>query len=506
MNWYARAVLALLLASSLLANPVPTRAAQNAELTRLEEAVGAHPDDPDLLWSLAMALARHRRASEAADRLEVFEARWPGRRSDTPFQRGRLLYEAGRSGEALEQLERAIEHEPNSGATRLFLALTLRALGRNEEADREFAVVTRTEPPLKAEALLFRAIHHLETRDTDEARTFLHSAIAADRSGEIAELARLAPLASPPQRDRRVNLFASAGIETDSNVMLESNSDLPGSIVDESDTRYVWGAGVSLRPLQGESGGLVIGYRLDQSDHRDLESYDLVSHIGFVSATLRAREHIAFRLDGFYAASVRDGDRYSRAASAQPSLLVTLGRHAGVLRLYGEATRRSYFEEPLFSSLERGGTTLGLGAAHFVELPWRAGMWASWGGYFAGVRTDAERDLLGFKGDYDHVRIEGSMRLQIPLAWKLALKVSAVAARERYLNRNLIDALTDNGIGTSDPDRRRDTIAEGRLALVLPLTRYLELEIAWRGIRRLSNVDAYDYERRVFGLYLRTRI
>ena len=62
--------------------------------------------------------------------------------------------------------------------------------------------------------------------------------------------------------------------------------------------------------------------------------------------------------------------------------------------------------------------------------------------------------------------------------------------------------ITDDGVGTVDPRKRRDTLIEGRLSIGRRLGRFLKLELGYRGTRRISNVDLYGYERHVVGLYI----
>ena len=69
----------------------------------------------------------------------------------------------------------------------------------------------------------------------------------------------------------------------------------------------------------------------------------------------------------------------------------------------------------------------------------------------------------------------------------------------------MIDFLTDEGVGTPTPEHRKDTVAEGRIAITRPVTRFLSVEVAWRGSRRLSNVDVYEYHRQIIGTYLRVQ-
>jgi hypothetical protein len=249
---------------------------------------------------------------------------------------------------------------------------------------------------------------------------------------------------------------------------------------------------------------VVLGYRFQSQIHEDLESYDFDTHSVSAGAGLRVHERVALRLDGTFAASVRDDEPYLRSTAGLPSVLVDLGAHAGVLRLFAEVARRDYHDDALVPSLERGGRSVGFGLTHLVELPWRTGAWSAMSARRVDLNTSAERDLLGFEGDYDNVRYEGSALIHLPLARGFALSAQLLLGRERYLNRNLVDALTDGGVGTTDPERRRDTLFESRLAIERPLGRLVTVEVAWRYAQAISNVDLYDYDRHVLGTYLRT--
>jgi hypothetical protein len=63
--------------------------------------------------------------------------------------------------------------------------------------------------------------------------------------------------------------------------------------------------------------------------------------------------------------------------------------------------------------------------------------------------------------------------------------------------------ITDDGVGTLDPRKRRDWLIEGRLSIGRRLGRFLRLELGYRGTHRISNVDVYGYDRHVVGLYIR---
>jgi hypothetical protein len=93
--------------------------------------------------------------------------------------------------------------------------------------------------------------------------------------------------------------------------------------------------------------------------------------------------------------------------------------------------------------------------------------------------------------------------VNVSLPWRIAADFGASYLREVYANANLVDALTDNGVGTSDPCHRRDGVWETRLRIVRPLSRFMDVEMSAGYLDRHSNVDVYNYDRWLTGLLFR---
>ncbi len=479
---------------------------EDPEFAQLESALSAHPDDPDLIWAKAMALSKLGRPKEAAAAFEVFVARWPNRRPDGIFQLGRALHEAGRYEEALKVLARAVDEGSEPGPAHFYRGLALRALGRTREASGAFAVAHWYEPELKAQALLIEGLDSLARREDEQARRMLMEAASLDETGEIARVAKEA-LAKQPLRDtpRRLSLSAYAGFESDSNVTLESDQ-LPGSTTSEDDSKWLLGAGFRYQAFKTPEAGLALGYRFNRSEHEDLEGFDSVNHMPFMTATWRVKPRVSLQFDGLYVASLLNTERYSRSLTGQPSVLIELGPRAGVLRIHGELTRRGYIDEAVFSSLERSGLTMSGGLTQYFALPFGKDAFGALGGSFSKTRTGASTDLLGFRGDYDRERSSALARAIVPLPRDFKLTAAITVSREMYDNDNLVHSLTDEGVGTFDRMRRRDTIFDSRLGISFKPRKYIEMEFAWRYSQQISNVDTYDYERHVLGVYLKTEL
>lgn len=478
-------------------------------LARLEEAVAAHPDDPDLRLALVRALDDAGRGAEALAALEALAARWPEHRPDLPLALGIRLYEAGRDSEALRWLERALAGDPASGPARLYRGLALKRSGRLEEAEAEFERAGEATPELRDDSALLRGLLRLELGDERGGEGLLRRAIALDPGGEPAQSARLVLGERARPRPARIELEGVGGVEYDSNVVLDSGTDLPGLGGSREDARFTWAAALTTRPVIRERWRVAAGYRYDQSVHLDLHDYDTRAHTGFVSAGFDAGRRLLLQMDGLVGYAELGGDPYLLRGLLRPGARLALGPRAGALRLYAEGEALDYEEPAPLPSLRRDAWSYGAGLEHAVALPWREGAFAALGAGYR--RSDAAdgTDLLGFEDAYDHHRVQGTLRLGAPLAFGLASDLCFGFGHERYDHRNVIDFLSGVlGGGSLDPAdarRRRDLVADLWIRLARPLTRFAAAELSWRFTDRDSNVSLYAYDRHVVGVALRVQ-
>lgn len=498
---------AVLLAAALAALWATAAAAEPPRplRERLEAALSTHPDDPDLLWAYAMALARDGEVDAAVSRLGDFERRWPRRRPDLPVEMARLLFERGDYEGASAAADRALLVLPESAYAHFYRGLALRELGRRPEAHRELAEAARLEPALEPETLLVRAVDLLDEGREEDAEALLERAIALDPSEETLRRIRLLlPRRDPLGQRRWWKLDAYAGAEWDSNVTLDSNSgseflSLPR---DRDDWRGVWGGGLTLRPFQSGRAGLLLGYRYDQAQQDELDPYNYVVNSGFASASFRPHQRVLLRLDGTAGDTRRDGDDYLLLGSLRPNLFFELGDSWGTTRLFGEVAWQEYHDQAVLTPLERDGLEWGVGLEHYLRL-FGTQAWASLGARFERVETQARKSsipgVLSFAGDYDRDVWAGSARLHAPLPWQIDADATLEVAYEDYPHDNLVAWVTDGAIHR----QRRDTYGELRIALGRPLAPLVKLEVAWTGVLRASNTDVFDYQRHIAGVYLR---
>ena len=128
--------------------------------------------------------------------------------------------------------------------------------------------------------------------------------------------------------------------------------------------------------------------------------------------------------------------------------------------------------------------------------------WASLGTELSRFDSKANEDVLGFEGAFDNLGMRTTLRLNLPLALGFKLEAHASYTAERFVNRNVIDHLTQTGRA----DHRRDRGRELGVRLIRPLLGNTKLELSWRGIRQYSNVATYDYNRQIMGVILRAEL
>lgn len=474
-------------------------------LERVEQAAAAHPDDPDLAWTLARHLAREPRAAEALAATRRFVKRWPRHRPDAHVEIARTLLDRGAAPEARSLLDEAVRRRPDSGLAHFYRGIALRAEREPRAAEQAFQAAALLEPSLRSESLLARALLLFDLEREREAVSLLQEILRVDPTSDTALRARLLLRDREVARGgQRLRAEALAGIEWDDNVTLEgTESEVASSRRD--DFRGVWGAGVSGQPWLGPRGGLLLGYRYDQTKHHELDSFDVIQNALFASLSLipseRLKERLALRLDATGYDTLQDLDRALTGGALRSNLLLAFGPRGGVTRLFGAFEFAEFHGDAAFDAWERDSVSGGLGVEHTLPLPppdSSLSLSASWLRTVTEAEPDGSPD--GFDGDFDNDSYRFRAVGRIALPWSLRTQLEGSYSRDEYLNDNFAHALESLASGPLEVEARRDDVLSGRLALSRPLVRHARVEIYWRGTRRISNVDLFDYDKQVVGL------
>jgi len=498
------AIRRLLLVVALTLGAAPALAiSPDPELERLERALAQHPDDPDLLWAHARALARRGRSEEALAGLRAYGARFPDRRPDLDLELGRIQYQRGALPEALAALERALERDPEDATAHFYRGLALRELGRAEQAQAALARAGALSSALAPDSLLLQGVDLLDAGEDAAADDLFGRVIDLAPGSDAAGRARLLLLdRAPSPRERWLRLDAFAGFEWDSNVTLEDGGQPLGATA--GDPLGSWGAAVTLRPWQGRRTAVEAGYLYDQNAHAEFEDYDLLGNSLWLSGSLRPWRALRLRLDVLGSDVRRDAAAYSRAGSLRASAGWAQGPRLGVSRVIASFTYRDYLEEFEGDGAElltRDGSEWALGVSHSLPL-WRRDAWLSAG--FEYRRTDTEAapdDAVGEAlggGSYDGSRFEGRLRAALPLPFDVSARGRLRVGHERFDHENFYILLEDLAL-----ERRSDVYGDLRLAFQREIAPYTRLELAWTGSLRRSNASSFTYDRQVVGLYFR---
>jgi len=477
-------------------------ASPDAALARIAGAAEANPGDPDLAWAWARQLARAGRGPEAVSRTLAARAKWPAHRPDAEIEIARVLLDRGSPGSARRILDDAVRRSPGSGLAHFHRGMAFRAEGRAELAHEELQAAAVLEPALRSEALLVRALLYFDAGREAEAVSLLQSLLRSDPTSDTAIRARLL------LRDRelahvgeRLRVDASAGFEWDQNVTLEgAESETDPS--DRADFRGVWGLGISGQPWRSERGGLLVGYRYDQTQQDELEHFNLLQNALFASLSLvpseTLRDRLALRFDVQAYDTLQDFDHALTGGALRPNLLWSIGPRAGVLRVFGSFEFTQFDDDPQQEPWERDSLSGGAGLEQVVPLPMLgAGASIALSGSYLGTWTeaDASDSIAGFDGDFDadSFRVRSLGRFSLPLG--LRALVEASYTRDDYRNENF-----SLWLDTLETKPREDDIAAGRVSLSRAFSRWTRVEVYWRGAWRSSNVSDFDYDKQIVGM------
>jgi len=468
-------------------------------IERLEAAITAHPEDPDLAFALARRLAADGRASDAMRRTRDFVARWPDRRAEARVEIARAMIDAGDHDESLALLDDELRANPRSAIARLYRGIAFRSAGLIAEANREFAAAAQLAPALRPESLLAQALGLFELGKESDAVDLLREILEIDPTSESAIRARLL------LRQREIidlqrwwRLDAQAGFEWDDNVLLESaTEESVGS--DQEDFRGVWGFGATARALTTEKVAITLGYRFDQLKHHDLDRFDLLTNSGFASGSLQLQEKLIVRLDAVAWNTRRDGDNELTAGLLRPSLIWSLGPDWGVLRAFAQYQVFDYDEKPVIDAWERDGFSFGAGLEHFLPLPIKDSFLSTSVSYQQNLtQAGSGGGSLGIDGDNDHHEAALRIRGRVVLPAEINARIEAGYKNDRYHNNNFLNAFS-----TLRLRKREDDIASARIGFSREIVEHAEFEVYWRGTWRMSNISFFDYDQNVVGVLVR---
>ena len=263
---------------------------------------------------------------------------------------------------------------------------------------------------------------------------------------------------------------------------LDSGDDFTGLPSDQSDVAVRLGQrGRRSTPCARERFGVSLGGGYDQSAYPISSAWDMQQFGGALSSGWQVAERLGLRLDARIAYARLDSDPYLLSGGLRPSLIVRAPDRAPAgCAPSATPTGTRTTSEPFTTALERDGFAFGRrprarGARsrpaqrHVLVVRELAALRLRWRRATSCSASTAPTTATA---------IGGGARVSVALPWRFSADLGASYLREVYANVNLIDALTDDGVGTATPSKRRDGVWETRLRIVRPLTRFIDVELS----------------------------
>ena len=132
----------------------------------------------------------------------------------------------------------------------------------------------------------------------------------------------------------------------------------------------------------------------------------------------------------------------------------------------------------------------------YSDQNWYSVLARSIGSFAAPAR--ARNDVLGHPIAIDRPGGDGAFKLHLPMHFQVTADFTGTLSGDPY----------DRGRAASRASNARglDWTLEANLGISRPLTERTRIELGWRVIRNRSNFEIYDYDRSIWGIYLRTQL
>jgi hypothetical protein len=347
-------------------------------------------------------------------------------------------------------LKKALALDPNNPRAHLEMGILSLRLGQNSEATDYFEETLRLAP---------------QGNLGDQARDFLASLKVApkDRSWEFRML---------------------AGMQYDSNVVLDSGSPQASAISNKSDWRGIITLGGNYALYRSELWDLTLGGGFYQSFHIKLTDYNLTQVLPEAAATVRITPQLSFKAVYSFEYLLLDGNSYDTANSMGAGLSWKSDK-GYVTSLDYRFRTVTYINSSLFpTNDERNGSNNLVGLTQ--KIPFGSTATVRLG--YSYDRDNARRDYWSYQGN----RVFAGSGIMLPARFVLDL------AGEFY-NQNY-DGISPVGLKV-----RHDQLFSAGLTCARFITDNIGVVAGFTWYRNMSNIDAYDYTRNITSLLVTVR-
>lgn len=461
-------------------------------LALFDQAVAADPNDPYALYYRAVTRARlEQRDGAIADLRRVRELR--PELKEAALELGVLLTEAGAYTEALPVLEEARTEPALAANASLFLGVAQLRLG-NLAAARESFSVARADPALAVAAHYYQGVITYQERNWSEAERHFSTVVDARPDSAVGrEAAQFLRILRKPEAPR-YQLYAGAGYQYDSNVVLAPSDDdlrVSAGISDEEDSRFTLDAGANVVLWRAERWQLLGGYEFFQSLHLELDDFNIQDHQPGLQLAIDAGR-FSLGVVGQYDYFFLKDDSFLSQAIALPWLSLPEGQ-LGRAEIYYRMRRRDFLKRPFSGVRDAFNHSPGVRQLFFLGAQERF--------VSVGYRFDRE-DPVRDTDDANQFAYDGH-EVSLGLGWTLPAKVRSDVVysyrRETYPGNSHSDPNSPPGKG------RLDKVHEIIVAFRRPIHDHLNVTAAYFGTVNNSNDEPFEYNRHIGSLAVEVR-
>lgn len=278
--------------------------------------------------------------------------------------------------------------------------------------------------------------------------------------------------------EKKFSLIVMIGSQYDSNVIY-----IPDNVAiereDKEDIRGVLYGKASWRPIDSRV-KTIFGYSFYQSLHSNLTDYDLQIHELTAFAGLDITNKLSFQGKYSFEYTFLGGDRYSKIHLASPSILVKWNKGLATMLFYEYRSKAFWDTEVSYDSENREADNNLFGIEQKVSLGRNAGFKM----LYSFEKNSARADYWSYDGN----RVEGSFYYNY-LKWHLDLK------GEYY----------DKKYGGPYPVllvERHDKAQTYSASIGRSFTQNISIKLSQSFTMNSSNLELYDYDRSITGLFL----
>lgn len=402
-----------------------------------------------------------------------------------------LAKRGGRDDEAATWLRQAQQTPEFDAAASFYLGIVQLRRKELSDARESLARAQRIAPTLAPVCRYYEALVEVQAEERERATTLLEAVVgeAASGSGIRREATKILIGLRRGEwpTSRRYQVYASAGLEYDSNVLLAPldqpvpiNGEIAAQFGKQADGRAVIAAGGSVSLWRGTDAQVGASYDFLQSLHFDLTEFNVQSHRPSLFANWR-HGIVSAGLLGAYDYYLRDLNSFLQEAEAFPWVSVEEGDW-GRSECFYRFRWRDFKDATLHRVLDSLTHTVGLDQYVYLTSPDHY--------LVAGYRYDNLDAAAGATDNfmYDANQVWGG----VGWAWPLAIATELDFA---YRFKNYDPASK----GRDDNEYRLVASAQ------MPVTRLVSTTLAYFGTFNDSNQRAFTYNRHIVSLSVGVR-